>query len=554
MLRSNTIKLGIERSHHRALLRALGIDSSDFGKPFIGIACSYTDLVPGHMHLDRLAEAVKEGVREAGGVPFVFNTIAICDGIAMGHIGMRFSLPSRDWIADTVELMVEAHRLDGLVAVASCDKILPGMLMAIARLDIPSIVVTGGPMLSGSFGDRTHLGIASAAEAVGLYKRAIISEEEYRMIEEYSCPTCGSCNGLFTANTMACLTETLGLALPYTATIPAVYSRRIALAREAGRRIVELVREDLKPSTILSWKSFYNAIVVDMALGGSTNTVLHIPAIARECGIDIPLEMFDQISRRVPHICDLIGLGGRYDMLDFHIAGGVPALLSELKDLLYLDVMTVTGKTLGENIREARVLDRRVIHPIDSPIHPEGGIAILRGTLAPDGAVLKTAGVPANMMMFKGYARVCDSEEEALRLVMNGGLKEYDIILVRYEGPIGGPGMPEMLQITATITGMGLNDKVGLITDGRFSGATRGLCIGHVSPEAAVGGPIALVEDGDVISIDVRSRRLELEVSRNELDARRERWKPRYKPFKGVLLRYVKLLKSYTDTSVNQPS
>ncbi|MEM2739621.1 MAG: dihydroxy-acid dehydratase, partial [Candidatus Bathyarchaeia archaeon] len=496
----------------------------------------------GHMHLDRLAEAVREGVREAGGVPFTFNTIAICDGIAMGHTGMHFSLPSRDWIADTIELMVEAHRLDGLVAVASCDKILPGMLMAIARLDTPSIVVTGGPMLSGSFYGRTHLGISSAAEAVGLYKRGVISEEEYRIVEEYSCPTCGSCNGLFTANTMACLTEALGLALPYTATIPAVYSRRLALAREAGRRIVELVRADLKPSEVLSWKSFYNAIVVDMALGGSTNTILHIPAIAKERGIEISLDLFDEISRRVPHICDLIGLGGRYDMLDFHIAGGVPALLAELRDLLYLDAVTVTGRTIGDNIREVKVLDRRVIHSIDSPIHPEGGIAILRGTLAPDGAVLKTAGLPSNLSNFKGYAKVCDSEEEALKTVMEGGLKEYDILVVRYEGPIGGPGMPEMLQITATVTGMGLSDKVGLVTDGRFSGATHGLCIGHVSPEAALGGPIALVEDGDIISIDVVGRKLELNVSREELDKRREKWKPKYKPLKGALLRYVKLI------------
>jgi len=544
MLRSDTVKLGVERAHHRALLRALGLGSEDFSKPFIGIACSHTDLVPGHMHLDRLAEAVKEGIREAGGVPFVFNTIAICDGIAMGHIGMHFSLPSRDWIADTIELMVEAHRLDGLVAIASCDKILPGMMMAIARLNIPSIVITGGPMLSGSFYGRTHLGISSAAEAVGLYKRAIISEEEYRMVEEYSCPTCGSCNGLFTANTMACLAEALGLALPYTATIPAVYSRRLALAREAGRRVVELIREDLKPLDILSWKSFHNAIVVDMALGGSTNTVLHIPAIARECGVEIPLDLFDQISRRVPHICNLIGLGGRYDMLDFHLAGGIPALLAELRDLLYLDAITVTGRTIGENIREAKVLDRRVIYPIDSPIHPEGGIAILRGSLAPDGAVVKTAGIPSTMLNFRGYAKVCDSEEEALKIVMEGTLKDYDILVVRYEGPIGGPGMPEMLQITATITGMGLSDKVGLITDGRFSGATRGLCIGHISPEAALGGPIALVEDGDVINIDVRNRRLELEVSKEELGRRREGWKPRHKPIKGILLRYVKLLRS----------
>ncbi|MCX8161661.1 MAG: dihydroxy-acid dehydratase, partial [Candidatus Bathyarchaeota archaeon] len=329
---------------------------------------------------------------------------------------------------------------------------------------------------------------------------------------------------------------------PYTATIPAVYSSRLALAREAGRRIVELVREDLKPSEILSWKSFHNAVVVDMALGGSTNTVLHIPAIARECGIEISLDLFDQVSRRVPHICDLIGLGGRYDMLDFHLAGGVPALLTELRDLLYLDTVTVTGRTIGENIRGARVLDRRVIRSVDSPIHPEGGIAILRGTLAPDGAVLKTAGVPSSMLSFKGYAKVYDSEEEALKAVMEGGLKEYDILVVRYEGPVGGPGMPEMLQITATVAGMGLSDKVGLVTDGRFSGATHGLCIGHVAPEAALGGPIALVEDGDVISIDVASRRIELNLSREELDKRREKWKPKYKPLKGVLLRYVKLL------------
>lgn len=537
------MKVGLERSHHRALLRALGLDSRDFGKPFIGIACSYTDLVPGHMHLDRVAWAVREGIREAGGVPFVFNTVAVCDGIAMGHEGMRFSLPSRDLIADSLEIMVEAHRLDGMVALASCDKILPGMLMAIARLDIPAIVVTGGPMLSGSFDGRSRLGIASAAEAVGLYKSGAISEEEFKSIEEYSCPTCGSCNGLFTANTMACLTEALGLALPYTATIPAVYSRRLALARDAGRRVVEMVREDLRPSSILTEKAFYNAIVADMALGGSTNTVLHLPTIACEAGIDIPLDKFDEVSRRVPHICNLIGLGGEYDMLDFHLAGGVPALLSELKDKLHLDTLTVTGRTLGENITDAKVSDRRVIRPLEDPIHPEGGIAILRGSLAPGGAVVKTAGVPGSMMRFEGEARICDSEGEALRTVLEGRLKEGEVLIVRYEGAIGGPGMPEMLQITAAVSGLGLDDKVALVTDGRFSGATHGPCIGHVAPEAAVGGPIALAKNGDMVLIDIAARRLELEVPVKELEERRRRWKPKVKPVRGFLSRYVKLLR-----------
>jgi len=538
--RSEEVKRGLDRAHHRGLLFSLGIGRKDLDKPFIGVASSYTDIVPGHMHLRRLAEAVKEGIWRGGGVPFEFNTVAVCDGIAMGHRGMKYSLPSRELIADSVEVMAEAHRLDGLVLLTNCDKITPGMLMAAARLDIPCIVVTGGPMGSGRWrGEKT--GILTVVEAVGKVLAGQMTEEELRRLEDIACPTCGACNGLFTANTMACLSEALGMALPYTATIPAYYSSKLSKAREAGEQAVRLVEKGLTPSKILTAEAFENAIVVDMALGGSTNTILHLPAIAEELGIEIPLDLFDKISRRVPHLTNLIGVGGDMDMEDFHRAGGVPALMNELRELLHLDALTVTGRTLRENIAGAQVLDRRVIRPLSKPLRKEGGIAILKGTLAPEGAVVKAAAVSDRVKVFKGPARVFDSHEDALKAIEEHSIEEGEVVVIRYEGPMGGPGMQEMLIPTALIYGMGLSENIALVTDGRFSGATRGPCIGHVSPEAYEGGPIALVEDGDEIEIDIPRRILNLNVDREVLEDRRARWRRPERRLKGFLAKYVKV-------------
>ncbi|MEM2686665.1 MAG: dihydroxy-acid dehydratase, partial [Candidatus Bathyarchaeia archaeon] len=488
--RSSEIKSGLNRAHHRGLLYALGVDSGDLNRPFIGIANSYTDIVPGHMHLKRMVEAVKEGVWRGGGVPFEFNTIAICDGLAMGHIGMKYSLPSRELIANSIEAMAEAHRLDGLVLLTNCDKITPGMLMAAARLNIPSILITGGPMGSGRWRNR-KTGILTVVEAVGEVLGRRLSIEELTELERIACPTCGSCNGLFTANTMACLSEALGIALPYTATIPAYYSSRISLARKAGEQIVKLVNRNLTPSAIMTREAFENAIIVDMALGGSTNTVLHLPAIAEELGVEISIDLFDEISRRVPHLANLIGSGGEMDMEDFHRAGGVPALMSELKTLLHLDALTVTFKTVGENIADAKILDYNVIKPIDKPLKSEGGIAILKGSLAPQGSVVKASAVSERAKVFIGPAVVFNGQDEALKAIEAGRIEKGSVIVIRYEGMMGGPGMQEMLIPTALIYGMGLSDEIALVTDGRFSGATRGPCVGHVSPEAYEGGPIA---------------------------------------------------------------
>lgn len=537
-LRSNEIKSGLNRAHHRGLLYALGVDVEDLGRPFIGIANSYTDLVPGHMHLRRLVEAVKEGVWRGGGVPFEFNTIAVCDGLAMGHLGMKYSLPSRELIANSIEVMVEAHRLDGLVLLTNCDKVTPGMLMAAARLDIPSIILTGGPMGSGRWRGR-KTGILTVVEAVGEVLGKRLTLEDLRELERIACPTCGSCNGLFTANTMACLSEALGMALPYTATIPAYYSSRISLARRVGEQIVKLVRENLTPSKIMTLEAFENAIIVDMALGGSTNTVLHLPAIAGELGIEISLDLFDEISRKVPHLANLIGSGGEMDMEEFHRAGGVPALMSELKTLLHLDVLTVTFKTLRENIADAKILDYNVIRPISRPLKSEGGIAILRGTLAPEGAVVKASAVSERAKVFIGPAVVFNGQEEALKAIETGGIEKGSVIVIRYEGILGGPGMQEMLIPTALIYGMGLSDEIALVTDGRFSGATRGPCVGHVSPEAYMGGPIALVEDGDEIEINIPKRILNLNVDRDTIEERKRRWKRPEKKLKGFLAEYV---------------
>jgi dihydroxy-acid dehydratase len=548
-LRSDAVKIGIERAPHRALLKALGITDNDLNKPFIAIANSYTNVVPGHVHLNQVAEAVKAGVISAGGVPFEFNTIGICDGIAMGHSGMRYSLPSRELIADSVEVMVQAHRFDGMVLISTCDKITPGMLMAAARLNIPAIMVTGGPMLSGVYKGK-KVGTDSMFEAIGKVAAGKMSEEELKCLEDVACPTCGSCNGMFTANTMACVTEALGMSLAGCATPPAVSAERLRIANATGKRVVGLVNEDLKPRDILTSDSFENAIMVDMALGGSTNTVLHVTAIANEADIDLPLSLFDKLSKRVPHICSMIP-SGPYDMQDLDEAGGIPAVMKELKKALHLNVVTVTGKTVKENITSAVVLNPEVIRPLTNPVHKEGGIAVMKGNLAPDGAVVKAAGISANIMVHQGPAKTFDSEEDAMKAILNKKIRKGDIVVIRYEGPKGGPGMREMLSPTASIAGMGLSESVALITDGRFSGATRGPCIGHVSPEAAVGGPIGLLKDGDMIEIDVPKRKLNVKLSAEELAKRSKSWTAKETNVKtGYLVRYSQLVQSAHKGSV----
>jgi len=548
-LRSDAVKVGVERAPHRALLKALGISDSDLGKPFIAIANSYTNIVPGHAHLNQVAEAVKAGVISAGGVPFEFNTIGICDGIAMGHSGMRYSLPSRELIADSVEVMVKAHKFDGMVLITTCDKITPGMLMAAARLNIPAIMVTGGPMLSGIYKGK-KVGTDSMFEAIGKVAAGKMTEEELKCLEDVACPTCGSCNGMFTANTMACVTEALGMSLPGCATPPAVSAERLRVAKATGERVIGLVNEDLKPRDFLSSDSFENAIMVDMALGGSTNTVLHVTAIANEAEVDLPLSLFDKLSKRVPHLCSMIP-SGPYDMKDLDEAGGIPAVMKELREALHLNALTVTGQTVKENIASGVVLNPEVIRPLDNPVHKEGGIAVLTGNLAPDGAVVKAAGISANIMVHQGPAKTFDSEEDAMKAIMNKKIQEGDIVVIRYEGPKGGPGMREMLSPTATIAGMGLSESVALITDGRFSGATRGPCIGHVSPEAAVGGPIAMLRNGDIIEIDVPKRKLNVKLSYEELDKRAKSWTAKEPNVKtGYLVRYSQLVQPSHKGSV----
>ena len=537
-MRSCDIKEGTERAPHRALLKALGLTDNDMSKPFIGIANSYTNLVPGHIHLRTLGEAVKEGILAAGGQPFEFDTIAVCDGIAMGHQGMRFSLPSREIIADSVEIMTQAHRLDGLVLVTNCDKVTPGMLMAAARMDIPAIVLTGGPMAAGKL-DGKKVSYSNVPEALGQVVAGKLSKDELTRLENSACPGCGSCSGMFTANTMACMTEALGMSLPYCATSLANSSHKLRLAKETGERIVGLVKSNVKPSTILTQKAFENAIAVDMALGGSTNTVLHLTAIAKEAGLTLPLKTFDEIGRKVPHLSSMIP-SGVYAIEDLDAAGGVPAVMHELSDFLHLEQPTVSGYTVGENIKDARVKDANVIHPLSDPVHKEGGLAILTGNLAPKGAVVKTAAVSQKMQKHSGPAKVFDSENEAITAIRGQQIKPGDVVVIRYEGPRGGPGMPEMLFPTATIAGMGLSESVALITDGRFSGATRGPCIGHVAPEAFEGGPIAVLRDGDIITIDIAKRSLNVELSEQELNSRLAQWKPRPpKITKGYLSRYV---------------
>jgi dihydroxy-acid dehydratase len=549
-MRSDTIKKGVQRAPHRSLLRACGVTDAEMKRPFIGVANSFTDIVPGHIHLKQVAEAIKMGISQAGGVPFEFNTMAICDGIAMNHEGMRYSLASREIVADTVESMAQAHSLDALVLLPTCDKIVPGMLMAAARLDIPSIVVTGGPMLPGEYKGKS-VDLINVFEGVGKVSAGEMTEEELDKLERCACPGAGSCAGLFTANTMACLTEAMGMSLPYCATTHAVDSKKIQIARKSGEKILELLDKIITPSMIMTQDAFHNAVVVDMALGGSSNTALHIPAIAYELkdkGVEINLEIFDHLSREVPQIT-AIRPSGKHTMLDLDKAGGIPAVLKVLNDKIVRNVLTCTGKTLEENIEGAEVLDSDVIRSLDNPIHKEGGIAILKGSLAPQGSVVKQGAVGQDMMLHQGPARVFNSEEECVEAIFQGKIQEGDVIVIRYEGPKGGPGMREMLNPTSAISGMKIG-SVALITDGRFSGGTRGPCIGHVSPEAMENGPIAAVRDNDIIKIDIAKRRLDLIVSVEEIERRLDEVEHPRKSIKGWLARYRKLASSADEGAV----
>jgi len=546
--RSAKVFDGIDRSVHRSLLKGSGLSDEDLGKPLVAVVNSWNEIVPGHIHLDKLAAQVKRGILEAGGTPLEFNTIAVCDGIAMGHEGMRMSLPSRELIADSIEVMVESHGFDAMVCLTTCDKIDPGMLMAAARLDIPAIFCLGGPMEPGypSWGrykGRT-ITVQELFEVPSLVKSGEMSREEAAYLEEICCGGPGACGGMFTANSMQCLIEAMGMALPYMATAPSTGALRARLAAETGRQIMRLLDEGLTPSRIMTEEVFRNAIAVDMALGGSTNTVLHLPAVAHELGLRLDLELFDEISRRTPHLCNMAP-AGPFKISDLHEAGGIPAVISELGDLIRRDVLTVSGTTLGESIRGARVVRREVIRPRSNPVHEEGGIAVLRGSLAPDGCVAKVAAISPKMWRFKGVAKVFDREEDAVEAIHRREVEEGHAVIIRFEGPRGGPGMREMLTATSAIVGYGLDEAIALITDGRFSGATRGPCIGHVSPEAAAGGPIALVEDGDTIVIDIPGRRIDLQVPEKELQRRRESWSPPEPRVKrGYLARYAAMVTS----------
>lgn len=536
-MKSDMMKKGIERAPHRALLKACGVTDEGMERPFIAVVNSWNEIVPGHIHLRQVADAVKTGIHSAGGSPFEFNTIAVCDGLAMGHDGMRYSLPSRDVIADSIEIMIRAHAFDGMVLIPSCDEIVPGHLMAAARLDIPTAVVTGGPMHSGVFKGE-NVDIITVFEAVGELKAGKISEDDLKKLEDCACPGAGSCAGMFSANTLACGVEALGLSLPGCATAHATDASKLRIARESGKRIVSLVKDDVTARDIMSYDAFENWMRISMATAGSTNDVLEILAIAKEADIKISLDLFDDISRMTPHICNMRP-GGAYTMLDLDRAGGIPALMKRLRKLLNLECITVTGKTVRENIESAKVMDEGVIRPLSNPVHSEGGIAVLRGSLAPNGAVVKQTAVDEQMLRYTGSARVFESEEESTEAILNGEIKHGDVIIIRYEGPKGGPGMREMLAPTSAICGMGL--KVVLVTDGRFSGGTRGPCIGHVSPEAAEGGPIAVVEEGDMIKIDIPARKLDLVVKESEIKMRLQRWKPRERNVKGYLRRYAEL-------------
>ncbi len=549
-MRSDSAKSGFERAPHRSLFYAMGLTPEELERPIIGIVNSFNEIVPGHVHLNKIAEAVKAGVRMAGGTPLEFNVIGVCDGIAMGHVGMNYSLPTRELIADSVESMVEGHAFDALVFIPNCDKIIPGMLMAAGRLNIPSIFVSGGPMLAGRY-EGEDIDLKTLFEAVGKYKAGKLTDAELCDLEMAACPGCGSCAGMFTANTMNCLTEALGMGLPGNGTIPAVTAARLRLAKQAGMQVMALLEANLRPRDIMTAAAFENAIAVDMALGGSTNTVLHLPAIAHDAGVKLSLDTFDAISKRTPYLIKL-SPAGPHHIQDLNEAGGIPAVMAELrgKGVLYTDLPTVTGKTVGENLASAR---RRtdVLRPADNPYSPEGGIAILRGNLAPDGAVVKAAAVGPEMQHHRGPARVFDGEEAAMEAILGGAIKPGDVLVIRYEGPRGGPGMREMLMPTSALSGMGLDANVALITDGRFSGATRGSATGHVSPEAASGGPIGLVQEGDEIEIDIPNRTLTLHVSDAEIARRRAGWTPNPPKIQhGWLARYARMVTSASEGAV----
>ena len=543
-MKSDSIKFGPQNAPHRALYHALGLTEEEMSRPLVGIVSSYNEIVPGHINIDKIVEAVRLGVAMAGGTPIVFPAIAVCDGIAMGHTGMKYSLVTRDLIADSTEAMVMAHGFDALVMVPNCDKNVPGLLMAAARLNVPTVFVSGGPMLAGRI-DGKKTSLSSMFEAVGAYSAGKIDEDKLNEYECKNCPTCGSCSGMYTANSMNCLTEVLGMGLRGNGTIPAVYSRRIELAKHAGMAVMELLKKDIRPRDIMTEKAFYNALTVDMALGCSTNSMLHLPAIAHECGIDINLDIANKISAKTPNLCHLAPAGNTY-MEDLDEAGGVYAVMNELtkKNLINTDCMTVTTKTVGENIASCVNLDPSVIRPIENPYSETGGIAVLRGNLAPDGSVVKRSAVLPEMLVHEGPAKVFDCEEDAQAAINAGKIVAGDVVVIRYEGPKGGPGMREMLNPTSAIMGMGLGSSVALITDGRFSGATRGACIGHVSPEAASGGVIGIVEDGDIISINIPENKLELKVSQEEIDRRMASFVPKTKELSGYLKRYAALVSS----------
>ena len=544
-MNSDHVKKGMQQAPHRSLFNALGYTKEEMERPLVGIVSSYNEIVPGHMNLDKITQAVKMGVAMAGGTPVVFPAIAVCDGIAMGHTGMKYSLVTRELIADSTECMAKAHQFDALVMIPNCDKNVPGLLMAAARINVPTVFVSGGPMLAGHVDGRKR-SLSSMFEAVGAYEAGKMTAEK---VEEYVnkvCPTCGSCSGMYTANSMNCMTEVLGMGLQGNGTIPAVYSERIRLAKHAGMKVMELLKNNVRPSDIMTKKAFLNCLTVDMALGCSTNTMLHLPAIAHEAGVDLNMDFANEISAKTPYLCHLAPAGPTY-MEDLNEAGGVYAVMNELskKGLLYEDQITVTGKTVGENIKDVRNLNPEVIRPIDNPYMAQGGIAVLKGNIAPDTGIVKQSAVVPEMMVHEGPARVFDCEEDAIKAIKGGDIVPGDVVVIRYEGPKGGPGMREMLNPTSAIAGMGLGDSVALITDGRFSGASRGASIGHVSPEAAVGGPIALIEEGDIIKIDIPNNSLNVDVTDEELAKRKEKWQPREpKITDGYLRRYAALVTS----------
>ncbi len=553
MMKSDQVKTGMQQAPHRSLFHALGFTEEEMKKPMVGIVSSYNEIVPGHMNLDKIVNAVKLGVAQAGGVPVVFPAIAVCDGIAMGHIGMKYSLVTRDLIADSTECMALAHQFDALVMVPNCDKNVPGLLMAAARINVPTVFVSGGPMLAGRVkGHKTSL--SSMFEAVGSYAAGTMTEEDVQEYEQKACPTCGSCSGMYTANSMNCLTEALGMGLRGNGTIPAVYSERIKLAKHAGMAVMEMLKKDIRPRDIMTKEAVINALTVDMALGCSTNSMLHLPAIAHEIGFDFDISFANPISEKTPNFCHLAPAGPTY-MEDLNEAGGVYAVMKQLADLglIHMDCMTVTGQTIGENIKDAVNKNPEVIRPIDNPYSKTGGLAVLKGNLAPDGSVVKRSAVAEEMMVHEGPARVFDCEEDAIAAIKGGKIQAGDVVVIRYEGPKGGPGMREMLNPTSAIAGMGLGSSVALITDGRFSGASRGASIGHVSPEAAVGGPIALVKEGDIIKINIPQMKLELDVTEEELAARKADWKPREpKVTSGYLARYASMVTSGNRGAVLQ--